>query len=823
MISPNHSPNQSPNQSPKYSPSNNSNGRPLYYTSSYRRLYDQEITSIVLSNYLRERGWSLPDYDNNNNAIVGSGGGVVVRESETLRKESLALLETTLCRWAASIGRKKEDKLIVATTENNNKDSTDNNSTNENICRRLRVTLITIGSYRLGAYRPDADVDLLALCPPSCTRDDFFTSLVTLMEKEPSICDIHPIASAFTPVLKFTINSINFDVLFGRAYGNENIEQLIQHQRMSPCPLVVTTTTTTPAAANVNDKAHDDTNANDAVNADDTINTKTPKRIQESADDCKNVDNEHDNNDNHEHGNKYKFPINDSFLTGMDDSEIRSANGVRVTQYIMEYVPHPDRFRLVLCAVKEWATVHGIYSNVLGFFGGVNWAIMVAYVCKRYPSCHPISLLKIFFQTFATWPWPKPVLLDDLPQQKRVTLSAVTTAIGGMKPWDPQTNPRDARHVMPIITPVFPRMNSAYNVGISQQRRIQEELIRAAFFIQHELNWKLLYNRSDFFYRHANFLQITIRAGNNPDEFTKWLRLCESRLRILVCALDCPEMSVWPFGKVMKRDYTPETCDDSSSVNSSDAVTRNNENGLRLPEALFFIGLRFARNVESINLKQHTSEFLINQINSWEGRKPGMDFIIQHVLQGDLPQDMINEHHSNGQSDDDLQTSLPSILSVANDTIKIGPQATKDVRRSNGNIMGTSMAPCSNKFSSSGSCTNEPPRQQEDRTQTSLDGMEFGSRPDFPIEKFVTLEGLPPQQTNFKKGEIGGSDDISHKINQEQLYSFLTGKTDDLPPCVGSNDECTQSTESENLSTMSPDHKRPRNRPRSGTEGSDLF
>jgi len=379
---------------------------------------------------------------------------------------------------------------------------------------------------------------------------------------------------------------------------------------------------------------------------------------------------------------------------------------------------------------------------------------------------------------------------------------------------------------MPIITPVFPRMNSAYNVGISQQRRIQEELIRAAFFIQSEFNWKLLYNRSDFFHRHANFLQITIRAGNNPEEFTKWLRLCESRLRILVCALDCPEMSVWPFAKIMKRDYTPETCDDSSSViNSSSAVTRNNESDLRLPEALFFIGLRFARNVESINLKQHTSEFLINQINLWEGRKPGMDFIIQHVLQGDLPQDMINEHRNNGQSGDDLQTSLPSILSFANDPIKIGPQATKDVRRSNDNIMGTSMAPCSNESSSSGNgCTNEPPRQQEDRTQTSLDGIEFGSRTDSPIEKFVTLEGVPPQQTNFKKGQIGGSDDISNKINQEQLYSFLTGKTDDLPPCVGSNDECTQSTESEDhSSTMSPDHKRPRNRPRSGTEDSDLF
>jgi poly(A) polymerase len=117
----------------------------------------------------------------------------------------------------------------------------------------------------------------------------------------------------------------------------------------------------------------------------------------------------------------------------------------------MKYVPNPDNFRLVLCAVKEWATLNGIYSNVLGFLGGVNWAIMVAYVCKRHPKALPSTLLSKFFQTFATWNWPKPVLLDT------GNAAVGETTVGGMKPWNPKTNPRDARHVMPIITPVFPR------------------------------------------------------------------------------------------------------------------------------------------------------------------------------------------------------------------------------------------------------------------------------------------------------------------------------------------------------------------------------
>ena len=384
-------------------------------------------------------------------------------------------------------------------------------------------------------------------------------------------------------------------------------------------------------------------------------------------------------------------------------------------------------------------------------------------------------------------------------------------------------------------------VNSAYNVGISQQRRIQEELTRAAFTTQDEFNWKSLYNRSDFFNRHANFLQITIRAGNNPDEFTKWLRLCESRLRILVCALECPEMSVWPFAQLMKRDYTPSdtaTNNDSSSMKSSSgAVIKNDEQNdvLRLPEALFFIGLRFARNVDSIDLKQHTSDFLINQINSWEGRKPGMDFMIKHVLQQDLPHDMINDYLTKGQSDTDLhQISMPSTLPFAKDTTtKMRPQPTKITTEvlssgvcgsTNDDMMGgTRMVSSGNdvSFSKNNDSTNESLRQQQQKegTHALLDGIEIRSRPDSPMKNFVILEGVPSPQANNKKGKIEQSDDVNSKINQEQLYNFLTGKTDDLPPCVGSNDEGTQSTDQSSI--ISPIHKKQRNRPRSGTEDSE--
>ncbi len=45
----------------------------------------------------------------------------------------------------------------------------------------------------------------------------------------------------------------------------------------------------------------------------------------------------------------------------------------------------------------------GIYSNALGFLGGVSWAMLVVRVCQLYPNAAPATLVQKFFMVFSRW------------------------------------------------------------------------------------------------------------------------------------------------------------------------------------------------------------------------------------------------------------------------------------------------------------------------------------------------------------------------------------------------------------------------------------
>lgn len=130
-----------------------------------------------------------------------------------------------------------------------------------------------------------------------------------------------------------------------------------------------------------------------------------------------------------------------------------------------------------------------MYSNVLGFLGGVNWAILVARICQLYPHAVPATLLAKFFRIYQLWTWPNPIMLDVINTNSTMGFSVQyfcecllikRLRILLKQVWNPAANPRDRSHLMPIITPAYPSMNSAYNVIPSTLRMLKAEFAAGA-------------------------------------------------------------------------------------------------------------------------------------------------------------------------------------------------------------------------------------------------------------------------------------------------------------------------------------------------------
>lgn len=148
-------------------------------------------------------------------------------------------------------------------------------------------------------------------------------------------------------------------------------------------------------------------------------------------------------------GEELNSLMDDNILRDCDDASIRSLNGCRVTDMILRLVPNKENFRITLRCIKLWAKNRGVYSNMLGYPGGVAYAILVAHICIIFPKMTPNRLLHYFFTVYINWEWgcDKPILLTELKNNKESVPFSINEQLLYKKS-------RDA--LMPIITPAFP-------------------------------------------------------------------------------------------------------------------------------------------------------------------------------------------------------------------------------------------------------------------------------------------------------------------------------------------------------------------------------
>lgn len=257
----------------------------------------------------------------------------------------------------------------------------------------------------------------------------------------------------------------------------------------------------------------------------------------------------------------------DMLLKHLDAKCVRSLNGCRVTDEILSLVPNIENFRLTLRAIKLWAKRHGIYSNALGYLGGVSWAMLVARTCQLYPNAASSTLVHKFFLIFSKWKWPQPVLLK---QPSNVNLGFVV--------WDPRINIQDRYHLMPIITPAYPQQNSTFNVSQST-RHIMVNEFKHGLAVTEEImlgkaHWDKLFEQPAFFTKYKHFIVLLVIA-NNADDHLEWCGLVESKARLLVGNLERN-----PF--IMLAHINPQ----SYTMNESEPNTVG---------SMWFIGLEFSK------------------------------------------------------------------------------------------------------------------------------------------------------------------------------------------------------------------------------------
>jgi len=235
--------------------------------------------------------------------------------------------------------------------------------------------------------------------------------------------------------------------------------------------------------------------------------------------------------------------LDDTYLKGADEGTVLSLNGPRVTHMMTKLYPDGEKFKVVLRCLRLWGKRKGIYSNKMGFLGGVNFAILATFICQLYPKETPSKLFQNMFSLLSVWNWPTPIQLNHPYDGIEVPVQQWDKFVG-----------RDDK--MPIITPAYPNTNSSYNVTNATLKVMRREFERGLADVRRVMSspepvtakdWARVFAESDFFFRYKTFVSVVASAPNDED-LKKWTGYIESRVRKLVENLErAPLFDVYPF------------------------------------------------------------------------------------------------------------------------------------------------------------------------------------------------------------------------------------------------------------------------------------
>lgn len=435
--------------------------------------------------------------------------------------------------------------------------------------------LFTSGSYRLGVHEPGADIDTIAVAPSFCSREDFF-------------------GSGYVPP-----NQLDCDDNDQQLRDPDSLAERIRRH-----PDVTNFVPVENAAVPIL------TFDWEGINIDLLFARLSTASIPRNFD----ID-------------------DDRVLSGVDSATEKSLNGPRVTNLIALFASGTEEryqtFLKVVRIVRKWAKSRGLYSNKMGFWGGVNINIAVALVLQLYPNACPASLLRKFFLVFKSWRWPNPVMLTK-PHDAEL----------GLRVWDSH-QAATMRQVAPMITPAYPAMNSTLSVSRQTLQILHEEFCRGHNIVDKlfkdfqkksldsdNVRWSELFEPSDFFIGYPNYLSLCI-VGPTQQEAQAWAGFVESRLRKLVSdslgrSLPISKIQLWP------KKFDACVADKTSLLTHAQ----------RANSITYFIGFRVDKlrmRGEQLDIERQLSNFRKLELGRFYPLVQGMDVLPKTYVVKELP------------------------------------------------------------------------------------------------------------------------------------------------------------------------------------------
>lgn len=251
-----------------------------------------------------------------------------------------------------------------------------------------------------------------------------------------------------------------------------------------------------------------------------------------------------------------RFLFDDSILRSLDSKSFLSLNGYRTTEKILKVVPNVNHFLSLLSIVKSWAKQRCLYSNIMGYWGGITWTIAVAKICQLYDSQNQCDneieyindLFKKFLRAMSQWKWPSPITISKIDNGRYSP---------DLEPWDPS---RSDHELMPVLTPAYPSKNSSYNVMRSTASLMKKEFKRAYHLstqsTKSEETFPEIFRESTFLTDYTHYIVITPTTVDKND-YNIWKGFVESKIKVCVKLIESSvdDIQAIPFSKEVDGSF----------------------------------------------------------------------------------------------------------------------------------------------------------------------------------------------------------------------------------------------------------------------------